>query len=179
MAHNSLTMWNSRRRATLQHFLLVSERGLAFGSLPSSSNCHSTSVPVRIVKSHKAVTSHGINTSIIVGYLSVSQRMNNMKRKEGQNNWSIKQRHMQPQRWKRKNGGVEGHDGESDVEGRGRSWWTAVALFTLWISLFSRCWAANRGRQREGGRTRKTAEGRKWSEGSADSCKIGVIVCVL
>lgn len=74
----------SFRCTTLQLLRCASERGLAFATLPSSSNRHSASVPACIVKTHKAVTSHGVNTSIIVGYLTASQRMNNMRRKDKQ-----------------------------------------------------------------------------------------------
>lgn len=72
---------NSFRRMTLQLFRHASERGLASAPLPSSSNRHSASVPGCIVKTRKAVTSDGINTSIMVGYLSVSRRMNNTKKR--------------------------------------------------------------------------------------------------
>lgn len=34
-------------------------------------------------------------------------------------------------------------------EGKERSWWTAAGLFTLSISLFSRCLAAHTGKGRE------------------------------
>lgn len=102
---------------------------------------------MRIVKTHKAVTGRGINTSIIVGYLSGSQRMNNAKRRRDKTTGALNRDTCKPPRRKRKKSrggrGVWGWrapcDGESDVEGRGRSWWTAVALFTLRISLFSRC----------------------------------------
>lgn len=76
--------------------------------------------------------------------------MNNAKRRRDKTTGALNRDTCKPPRRKRKIKAEEvvggaglvggwGGDGESDVEGRGRSWWTAVALFTLRISLFSRC----------------------------------------
>lgn len=49
-----------------------------------------------------------------------------------------------------------------DGEGKRRSWWTAVGLFTLRKSLFSRCLAAHTGK---GERVKGRSEGARATEG--------------
>lgn len=53
---------------------------------------------------------------------------------------------------------------EKDGEGKDRSWWTDVGLFTSRISLFSRCLAAHRGKGRkgEGQGRRRESHRRMW-----------------
>lgn len=67
---------------------------------------------------------------------------------------------------------------ERDGEGKERSWWTAVGLFTSKISLFSRCLAAHRGKGRE---RRAGAKERAQQKDVSDSafgsgCQVGLIM---
>lgn len=84
-------------------------------------------------------------------------------------------------KWKRNISDDEGR--EWDGEGKDRSWWTAVGLFTPRICLFSRCLAAHRGKWGEGEKERqREGQGRRrmWVIGGlAEFARLDSSWCVL
>lgn len=98
------------------------------------------------LKHTRSPTGSGINTSITDGYLLMSQQRNN-KIWGGDGTTETETATQPAKKYKE-----ETSDEERDGEGEGRSWWTAVGLFTSRISLFSRCLAAHQGKRTERGR---------------------------